>query len=52
MFWELAAAHPNLVAVKVDGGTKELSFFGGRVGFLDLRLRAGLGSRGGRSRAR
>lgn len=34
LFRELLDAHPNLVAVKVDGVTKELSFFGGRVGFL------------------
>ena len=34
LFWELIGAHPNLVPVKVDGGTKEFSFFGGRVGFL------------------
>jgi aspartate/methionine/tyrosine aminotransferase len=34
MFWELAGRHPNLVPVKVDGATKEVSFFGGRVGFL------------------
>jgi aspartate/methionine/tyrosine aminotransferase len=34
MFWELLDAHPNLVPVKVDGATKEVSFFGGRVGFL------------------
>jgi aspartate/methionine/tyrosine aminotransferase len=34
LFWELAGAHENLVAVKIDGGTKEFSFFGGRVGFL------------------
>ena len=33
-FWDLAGAHPNLLAVKVDGATKEFSFFGGRVGFL------------------
>lgn len=33
-FWDLAGRHPNLVAVKVDGTTKELSYFGGRVGFL------------------
>jgi aspartate/methionine/tyrosine aminotransferase len=33
-FWELVGRHPNLVPVKVDGATKELSFFGGRVGFL------------------
>jgi len=34
MFWELIGAHPNLVPIKVDGATKEVSFFGGRVGFL------------------
>lgn len=34
LFWDLAGAHPNLVPVKVDGGTKEFSFFGGRVGFI------------------
>jgi len=34
MFWELIGAHPSLVPVKVDGSTKEVSFFGGRVGFL------------------
>ncbi len=34
LFWDLAGAHPNLLAVKVDGATKELSFFGGRLGFL------------------
>lgn len=34
LFWRLAGAHPQLLAVKVDGGTKEFAFFGGRVGFL------------------
>jgi aspartate/methionine/tyrosine aminotransferase len=34
LFWELIGLHPNLVPVKVDGATKELSFFGGRVGFI------------------
>ena len=34
LFWELAGRHPRLVPVKVDGATKEFSFFGGRVGFL------------------
>lgn len=34
LFWDLAGAHPDLLAVKVDGATKEFSFFGGRVGFL------------------
>ncbi len=34
LFWALSGAHPQLLAVKVDGGTKEFAFFGGRVGFL------------------
>ncbi len=34
MFWELAGLDDNLVPVKIDGGTKEFSFFGGRIGFL------------------
>lgn len=34
LFWELIGAHTNLIPVKVDGGTKEFSFFGGRVGFI------------------
>lgn len=34
LFWELIGLHPNLVPVKIDGATKEFSFFGGRVGFL------------------
>lgn len=34
LFWDLAGAHPDLLAVKIDGATKELSFFGGRLGFL------------------
>ncbi len=34
MFWELNGAHENLIPVKVDGGTKEFCFFGGRVGFV------------------
>jgi aspartate/methionine/tyrosine aminotransferase len=34
MFWELVGRHPNLIPVKVDGATKEVSFFGGRVGFV------------------
>jgi aspartate/methionine/tyrosine aminotransferase len=38
MFWELAGAHPRLVPVKVDGATKEFSFFGGRVGFLTFAV--------------
>jgi aspartate/methionine/tyrosine aminotransferase len=38
LFWDLAGSHPNLVPVKVDGATKEFSFFGGRVGFLTFGL--------------
>jgi aspartate/methionine/tyrosine aminotransferase len=38
LFWDLASAHPNLIPVKVDGATKEFSFFGGRVGFLTFAL--------------
>lgn len=35
LFWDaVAAGHPNLIPVKVDGGTKEFGLFGGRVGFL------------------
>lgn len=38
LFWDLIGSHPNLVPVKVDGATKEFSFFGGRVGFLTFAL--------------
>ena len=34
LFFELIGRHSNLIALKCDGVTKELSFFGGRVGFL------------------
>ncbi|MDY7095188.1 MAG: aminotransferase class I/II-fold pyridoxal phosphate-dependent enzyme [Acidobacteriota bacterium] len=34
MFWDLVGQHPQLTPVKVDGSTKEFTFFGGRVGFL------------------
>ncbi|MEM7051962.1 MAG: aminotransferase class I/II-fold pyridoxal phosphate-dependent enzyme [Acidobacteriota bacterium] len=34
LFWSLIGCHRNLVPIKIDGATKELSFFGGRVGFL------------------
>jgi aspartate/methionine/tyrosine aminotransferase len=34
LFWELIGLHPSLVPVKIDGATKEFSFFGGRVGFI------------------
>jgi aspartate/methionine/tyrosine aminotransferase len=41
LFWDLVGAHPNLVPVKVDGATKEMSFFGGRVGFLTFACESG-----------
>lgn len=41
LFWDLAGRHPNLVPVKVDGATKEFSFFGGRVGFLTFAVDPG-----------
>ncbi len=41
MFWDLAGRHPNLVPIKVDGATKEFSFFGGRVGFVTFPVAAG-----------
>ncbi len=34
MYWDLLGAHENLIPIKVDGATKEFSFFGGRVGFV------------------
>ena len=34
LFWTLAGLHPNLLPVKVDGCTKEIVFFGGRVAFV------------------
>ena len=40
-FWELVGLHPNLVPVKVDGATKEYSFFGGRVGFVTFACEPG-----------
>jgi len=40
-FWDLVGRHPDLVPVKVDGATKELSFFGGRVGFLTVPFEPG-----------
>jgi aspartate/methionine/tyrosine aminotransferase len=41
LFWDLAGAHPNLAAIKVDGATKEMCFFGGRVGFLTFGAEPG-----------
>lgn len=38
MFWQLAGRHPDLAPVKIDGATKEFSFFGGRVGFLTFAV--------------
>lgn len=38
IFWDLAGRHPDLVPVKVDGATKELAFFGGRVGFVTFAV--------------
>ena len=40
-FWDLVDQHPNLIPVKVDGATKEVSFFGGRVGFLTFPFEPG-----------
>jgi aspartate/methionine/tyrosine aminotransferase len=34
LFWRLSGVHHQLVAVKIDGCTKELVFFGGRIAFL------------------
>lgn len=34
LFFELIGKGPNLIPLKCDGVTKELSFFSGRVGFL------------------
>lgn len=39
LFWDLVARRseaPNLLPVKIDGATKEFSFFGGRIGFVTL----------------
>ncbi len=38
LFWDLIGQHPNLVPVKVDGATKEFSFFGGRIGFITFAV--------------
>ena len=38
LFWELIGQHPQLVPIKIDGATKEFSFFGGRVGFITFGL--------------
>jgi aspartate/methionine/tyrosine aminotransferase len=36
LFFELLGRSENLIPLKCDGVTKELSFFGGRVGFLSF----------------
>lgn len=41
LFWDLQGRHANLVPVKIDGATKEFSFFGGRVGFLTFAFEPG-----------
>ncbi|MDX1503533.1 MAG: aminotransferase class I/II-fold pyridoxal phosphate-dependent enzyme [Thermoanaerobaculia bacterium] len=41
IFWRLAGVHPSLVPVKVDGATKEISFFGARVGFVTFAFAEG-----------
>lgn len=38
LVWDLVGLHPQLVPVKVDGATKEFSFFGGRIGFLTFAV--------------
>lgn len=38
LFWELAGVHEQLIPIKIDGATKDLSFFGGRVGFLTFAI--------------
>lgn len=41
LFGRLAQAHPNLLAVKVDGATKEEFVWGVRVGFLTYGIKNG-----------
>jgi len=41
LFGRLAQAHPNLLAVKVDGATKEEFVWGLRVGFLTFGVKNG-----------
>jgi aspartate/methionine/tyrosine aminotransferase len=36
VFWDLVDRHPNLIPIKASASTKELVFFGGRIGFLTL----------------
>lgn len=44
MYWDLVGRHPQLLPIKVDGATKEFSFFGGRVGFLTFPFDPGSGA--------
>lgn len=39
LFSQLAAAHPNLLAIKVDGATKEDFVWGFRVGFVTVAFK-------------
>jgi aspartate/methionine/tyrosine aminotransferase len=41
IFVDLADAHPNLLAVKIDGATKEDYVWGFRVGFLTYGIKGG-----------
>lgn len=41
LFAWLAQAHPNLLAIKVDGGTKEAFVWGLRVGFITYGIHGG-----------
>lgn len=41
LFGKLAALHPNLLAVKVDGATKEEFVWGLRVGFVTYAIQGG-----------
>ena len=41
IFVELCEAHPNLLAVKIDGATKEDYVWGFRVGFLTFGVKGG-----------
>ena len=41
LFGRLAQAHPNLLAIKVDGGTKEAFVWGMRVGFITYGVKNG-----------
>jgi aspartate/methionine/tyrosine aminotransferase len=41
LFGRLARAHPNLLALKIDGATKEMFVWGLRVGFLTFGVQNG-----------